>query len=75
MTNSIKKIERLVDDVAREALKLDTNGKMDALKLLQPYYAILKKAQGRPEEFSDEDKTTMGGLRDRLRVVEGHADD
>ena len=71
MTNSIKKIEKLVDDVAREALKLDTDGKMDALKLLQPYYAILKKAQGRPEEFSDEDKTTMGSLRNRLRVVEG----
>jgi hypothetical protein len=68
-------IEKLVADVAKEALSGNKNlqEKMDALKLLAPYYTALKKKGKTDDEASDE--PTMGELRNRLRLVEEPADD
>jgi hypothetical protein len=75
MKSVVDDIEKLVADVAKEALSSKTSlqEKMDALKLLAPYYTALKKKGKTDDETSDE--PTMGELRNRLRVVEESADD
>ena len=72
MTKALEDIEKLVADVANEAASgtMTTYEKMDALKLLQPYYAVLKKAKGKLDDDPSEGGQTMGDMRERLRVVE-----
>ena len=69
----LKNIEKLVAEVAEAATLADVplHDKMDALKLLQPYYAALKKAEGKPaDDDGSEGGLTMSGMRRRLHVVE-----
>lgn len=74
MTNLLSDIEKLVADVAKAAAKDDTDlqQKMDALKLLQPYYAVMRKARGGKieEDEAFDEQPTMGEMQHRLRVVE-----
>ena len=72
MNKALEDIEKLVADVANEAASgtMTTYEKMDALKLLQPYYAVLKKAKGKLDDDPSEGGQTMGDMRERLRVVE-----
>lgn len=71
MTKALNDIEKLVAEVANAAISANTplNEKMEALKLLQPYYAVLKKAKLRADD-DPPDGPTMGAMRDRLRDVE-----
>jgi hypothetical protein len=71
MNNTLKDIEQLVAEVAQAAISgnIPLQEKLDALKLLTPYYAVLKKAKGKSDDESS-DGTTMGDMRERLRVVE-----
>jgi hypothetical protein len=69
MSTFLDDIEKLAADVAKEALDSKTlQEKMDALKLLQPYYAILKKGKGASSDDAD-DEPTMDDIRRGLRVV------
>jgi len=72
MTKALEDIEKLVAEVAQEAASgnMPLHEKMDALKLLQPYYAVLKKAKGKLDDDPSEGGQTMGDMRERLRVVE-----
>ena len=65
-------IEKVVADVAKQAASNGTSiqDKMDALKLLQPFYIELRKSKGRSEPDSSEGEPTMGDLQSRLRLVE-----
>ena len=68
----LKYIEKLVLDVAKSATSdsMTVHEKMDALKLLTPYYAVLKKAKAKSDDDAPEGEPTMGAIRDRLRVIE-----
>ena len=69
----LKNIEKLCAEVAEAATSgsVPLQDKMDALKLLQPYYAALKKAEGKPaDDDVSEGGLTMSGMRRRLHVVE-----
>lgn len=70
MTNVLADIEKLVAEVANKALGADTTleSKIDALKLLTPYYVVMKKSQGSSDGDS-EDEPTMDDIRRGLRVV------
>lgn len=72
MSKALEDIEKLVADVAKEASSGNKTieEKMDALKLLQPYYAVLKKAKGKSDDEQSDDEPTMGEMQRRLRVVE-----
>lgn len=72
MTRALEDIEKLVAEVAKAATSSNTTlgEKLDALKLLQPYYAVLKKAKSRLDDDLADDRPTMGDMRERLRVVE-----
>lgn len=72
MTDALKNIEKLVAQIAEKAASGDTSQdeKMDAAKLLQPYYTAMKKAKGRLDDESSDDEPTMGDLQKRLRLVE-----
>lgn len=76
MNNTLKDIEKLVEQVAKAAIsdKTPLNDKLDALKLLTPYYAVLKKAKAKSDDEPSDDQPTMGDMRERLRVVEEPAD-
>lgn len=76
MTKALEDIEKLVAEVAKKAASAETTieTKMDALKLLQPYYAVLKKAKGKLDDDPSEGGQTMGAMRERLRVIEEPAD-
>jgi hypothetical protein len=76
MTKALDEIEKLVALVAKEALSANKTlqEKMDALKLLTPYYAVLKKAKGKHDDDSS-DGPSMGDMRNSLRVVEQEPDD
>ena len=71
MKSAISEIEKLVGMVAEKAIEEDTalGEKIEALKVLGPYYTLLKKAQANSDDDSP-DETTMGGLQDELRRVE-----
>jgi hypothetical protein len=77
VTQALADIEKLVAEVAKKAVSSDTTleQKMDALKLLQPYYAVLKKAKGKPDDDPSQDGPSMGDMRNNLRVVEQEPDD
>ena len=71
MTQALADIERLVAEVAKDAVSGNKTlqEKMEALKLLQPYYAVLKKVKSK----SDDDASggpSMGDMQHSLRVVE-----
>jgi len=72
MTKALEDIEKLVAEVAKEAASdsMTMHEKLDALKLLTPYYAVLKKAKGKLDDDPSEGGQTMGDMRERLRVVE-----
>ena len=64
-------IEKLAAEVAKSALTAD-NGietRIDALKVLTPYYTALKKAQGQADP-DQPDEPTMAAFQDRLRQAE-----
>ena len=67
-------IEKLVETTAKQALEKDTSiqSRIDALKVIAPYYGALKKAAGKDPDESDE--PTMGDLRRQLDEAEenGH---
>jgi len=71
MTKALEDIEKLVAEIAQEAAsnRMPLHEKMDALKLLTPYYAVLKKAKGNLDD-SSEGGQTMGAMRERLRSIE-----
>lgn len=72
MTKALEDIEKLVASVAKKAAlgQKIPEEQLDALKLLQPYYFVLKKAKGKPDDDLSEGGPTMGTMRERLRVVE-----
>ena len=67
-------IEKLAQQTAKEALKDNTplQSKIDALKVLSPYYSALKKIDSK--EPAESDEPTMGDLRRQLDAAEenGH---
>ena len=71
MTQALDNIERLVAEVAKDAISGNKTiiEKMEALKLLQPYYAVLKKAKSRSDDDAS-DGPSMGDMQHSLRVVE-----
>lgn len=77
MSQTLADIEKLVAEVAKDAVSASKTlqEKMDALKLLQPYYAIMKKAKPRPDDDDALDEPTMGDMRDKLRLIEQETDD
>ncbi len=76
MTKTLQDIEKLVAEVAKKAALGEKipEQQIDALKLLQPYYAVLKKAKGKLDDDSSEGGQTMGAMRERLRIIEEPAD-
>jgi len=64
-------IEKLAAEVAKNALEQDTGieSRIDALKVLTPYYNALKKAQGQTDP-DPPDQPTMAAFQDRLRQAE-----
>lgn len=72
MTEAIDNIEKLLAEVAEKAAKGESisNEKLDVLKLLQPYYAILKKSRGKSSDDADDGEPTMDEMQERLRVVQ-----
>lgn len=77
MTQTLADIEKLVAEVAKKAVSSETSlsDKLDALKLLTPYYAVLKKAKGKSDDDSSQDGPSMGDMRNSLRVIEQEPDD
>ena len=71
MTDTVAAIEKLVAQVVKDVASssVTLHERMDALKLLQPYYIVLKKAKGKSDDESG-DEPTMNDLQRRLRVVE-----
>lgn len=72
MTKALEDIEKLVAQVAAKAVsgEASLDQQVDALKLLTPYYAILKKAKGKSDDEPADDQPTMGDMQRRLRVIE-----
>lgn len=73
MTTTLQDIEQLVQKTAQAALKEDTpiEAKIDALKVIAPYYTALKKAAGQdPPEAGDE--PTMDDMRSQIEKENGN---
>ena len=68
--DGLKDIEKLAAEVAQKALQADVdfNTQMAALKLLTPYYAVLKRIKKTDDE-GDHTVPTMGDLQRRLQIV------
>ncbi len=71
MSKILHKIEQLAAKTADEALVTGSKlgEKIEALKVLTPFYTILKKAEGKGEEPDD---TTMAGLQAELEKAESN---
>lgn len=68
MSDFDAEFEKLAEQIATEAQKAENlPDKVDAMKVLQPYYALRKKH--RPANPGEEG--TMDGLRRRIRAVGG----
>jgi hypothetical protein len=68
-SNVIEQIEKLVAAVTDDIKHASLDERLDALKILQPFYTVLKKAQG-PYYADDVDtETTMDELQRRLEAV------
>jgi hypothetical protein len=69
MSKILHKIEQLATRVADQALNGDTSAgdRVETLKVLTPFYTLLKKAEAKVEE---PDETTMAGLQAQLEEVE-----
>jgi len=67
-------IEKLIRSIATDAMKADTplESKMDALKIIAPYYVTLAKGR---EKVDDTDEPTIGDIQRRLHVVDQEAED
>ena len=65
-------IEKLVQTTAKNALEKDTplQERIDALKVIAPYYTALKKAAGQSEEPSGE--PTMDEMRSQIEQENGN---
>lgn len=74
MSKALDDIEKLVEIVAKAATSdaIPLQEKMDALKLLAPYYTVLKKADTR--SLGDDDGETMAGMQRALAEVEESGD-
>jgi len=69
MSKILHKIEQLATKVADQALGKDTlpGDRVEMLKVLTPFYTLLKKAEAKVEE---PDETTMAGLQAELEKAE-----
>ena len=69
----IQAIEELARSVAQAAVtgKTKVNDKIEALRVLDPYYAALKKHKVHITA-DDSDETTIGGMQNALREAEGN---
>ena len=65
---TIRNIDKLVEQVSEIALAPDfeVERKMECLKILQPYYAIMMRLKA-GEEPKQGDEATMQDLRERLK--------
>jgi hypothetical protein len=73
----LDEVYKLATSVAKEAQEKDTEfvEKLDALKVLAPYYAPLMKGKKEsPDDDSQAPSGNFGAWRDRLSVVEGGKD-
>ena len=68
-------IEALAQRAAKEALgdEAKLQERLDALKILAPYYLTLAKGRGKDDEGDEE--PTISDIQHRLRVVEQEVDD
>lgn len=75
MSEVLEEIEKLAGQVVKKALSDDIpmQEKMDALKLLTPYYTALKKAKTRLDEPPD-GEPTMADMRAQLHDAEEPVD-
>jgi len=71
---ALSDIEKLAVKVAKEAFDKDTSldVKIEALKVLGPYYTLLKKAEGKADTDSPTEPS-MGDLQRQLRHTEDAA--
>ena len=69
---TLSDIEKLVETTAKQALEKDTPiaSRIDALKVIAPYYTALKKAAGQTEEPSGE--PTMDDMRSQIEQENGN---
>ena len=69
---TLSDIEKLVETTAKQALQNDTSlqDRVDALKILHPYYAALKKAEGLPAEGGDE--PTIADMQAQIEKENGN---
>ena len=69
---ALTEIEALAEKTAQEALKQDTplQSRIDALKILAPYYAALKKAVG--QEVPPSDEPTIEDMRVQIERENGN---
>ena len=65
-------IEKLVETTAKQALEKETpiQSRIDALKVIAPYYAALKKAAG--QELPSSDEPTMDDMRSQIEQENGN---
>ncbi len=67
MSDFENSFEKLMDKIAEEAISAENLAdKVDAAKVLQPYYALRKK-----HKPPDTEPGTMDALRNRIRAVGG----
>ena len=64
---TLQDIEKLVQTTAKNALEKDTplQERIDALKVIAPYYTALKKAAGSPADEAG-DEPTMDDMRTQI---------
>ena len=65
-------IEKLVETTAKQALEKDTTiqSRIDALKVIAPYYTALKKAAG--VDLPESDEPTMADMRSQIEQENGN---
>ncbi len=66
--SAIKQIEDLVNLVAQESAERGPDARLDALKILGPFYALLKKAQIKAGDEEGTGETTMLEIQRRLNA-------
>jgi hypothetical protein len=66
MSDFDQAFEKLMQKIADEAVTADLLAKIDAAKVLQPYYALRKKHK--PEKPGS---NTMEALRDKIKLAGG----
>jgi hypothetical protein len=71
-TTTLQDIEKLAQKTANEALKEDTplQSRIDALKVLSPYYSALKKVE--PDDEDEPGEPTMDKMRSQIEQENGN---